>query len=185
MKNIKRTATRFGFIAAMVFALVATVMPVAAVNGPIGASGVATGSLTGSAGGSFNFAVTLSGVNQTGIATVGNTSFANAIDSTNTNGFNISLSATSFVSTAAPADSLGTIVFTGGTTTTVGGGSVLAAGTALAAGALKVFTIANGNETSNSTSNGLNPTFTLSVPANTIAHTDYNSTLTASFVQGP
>jgi len=184
VKNIKRTATRFGFIAAMLFALVAMVMPVAAAD-TIVASGTLTGALVGTTSGNLSFAATLTGVSQTllapGTGSI-DTVALNATDSTNGTGFHITLAATPFASNGTPGDVLGAFSFTGGTLTA--GGTVGTAG-ALNATPLSVFVIAQANETSNATSNGLSPTFSLVIPAAAIAHADYHSTLTVAYATGP
>lgn len=181
MKNIKRTATRFGFIAAMLFALVATVMPVAADT--ITADGTLIGALVGTTTPGLAFTATLTGVSQTVTPTI-NTVALNATDSTNGTGFHITLAATSFKSTGTPTDVLGAFTFTGGTLTTISGGTVGTAG-ALNATPLSVFAITQAQEISNATLHGISPTFSLVIPATAIAHSDYHSTLTVAYATGP
>ena len=181
MKNIKRTATRFGFIAAMLFALVATVMPVAAVNLPITATGNLTGVVTGSTSGALAFTATLNGTTQT-VTPATDTVALSATDSTNGTGFHILLAATSFASLVAPADVLGAFSFTGGTA--IGGGSI-GTSSVLSATAITVSVVAQANETSNATQNGISPAFSLVIPGTAIAHNDYTSILTVAYATGP
>lgn len=183
MKNIKRTATRFGFIAAMLFALVAMVMPVTAAT--ITATSNITGVITPTTSGTLAFAATLTGAAQT-ITPATNSVSLSATDSTSPDsGLNITLLATTFKSTSVTTDVLGAFGFTGGAQTTAAAGTVSAAGQIDTATALKVFSLTAAQDTSTTAAYGLTPTFNLLIPLAAKAHSDYTSTLTVAYAAGP